>query len=33
VHGVQLSENLHALTELLARHAHDVWAQQRLSEG
>ena len=30
---VELSEDLLELTELLAAHAHDVWALQRISEG
>jgi len=30
---VQLSEDLTALTELLAENAHDVWAVGRLAEG
>lgn len=31
--GVSLSEDLLALTEQLAEHAHDLWAQRRVSEG
>lgn len=31
--GVQLSDELTALTELLAENAHDVWAVGRLAEG
>jgi hypothetical protein len=31
--GVTLPEEILELTELLAKNAHDVWAQQRLSEG
>src|SRR5919109_4262270 len=31
--GVTLSDSLHDLTELLAKNAHDLWAQQRLAEG
>src|SRR4051812_42329178 len=31
--GVQLSDDLLQLTERLAEHAHDVWAQGRLSQG
>jgi hypothetical protein len=30
---VKLDHELLQLTELLAEHAHDVWAEQRLSEG
>jgi ryanodine receptor 2 len=30
---VTLSPGLHALTELLAEHAHDIWARQRMAEG
>jgi len=30
---VELSEDILALTELLAKNAHDIWAKQRLSEG
>lgn len=30
---VELSPDLEALTERLAENAHDLWAQQRLSEG
>ena len=30
---VEFSEDLLELTELLAAHAHDVWALQRISEG
>jgi hypothetical protein len=30
---VVLPELLHALTERLAENTHDVWAEQRLSEG
>lgn len=30
---VQLSEDLTALTELLAENAHDIWAVGRLAEG
>jgi ryanodine receptor 2 len=31
--GVDLNSEIIALTELLARNAHEVWAQQRLAEG
>ena len=31
--GVRLPQSLEALGELLAKHAHDVWARQRLAEG
>jgi hypothetical protein len=31
--GVALDEQILVLTELLAKHTHDVWAQQRLAEG
>ena len=31
--GVALTEDLARLTELLAENAHDIWAQQRLSDG
>jgi len=31
--GVTLTPEIIALTELLARNAHDVWAQQRLADG
>ena len=31
--GVELSENVLALTEQLAEHAHDIWARQRFSDG
>jgi hypothetical protein len=31
--GVSLSEDLNALTERLAEHAHDLWAERRVSEG
>lgn len=30
---VELSEEILALTELLAKNAHDIWAKQRISEG
>lgn len=30
---VKLTEEILALTELLAKHAHDIWAQQRLADG
>jgi hypothetical protein len=30
---VELSADVLQLTELLARHTHEVWAQQRLAEG
>lgn len=33
VSHIQLSPHLSDLTELLACHAHDVWAAQRMSEG
>ena len=31
--GVELSSEIRELTELLARNAHEIWAQQRLAEG
>jgi hypothetical protein len=31
--SVTLNENVLNLTELLARHAHDVWAERRIAEG
>jgi hypothetical protein len=31
--GVTLSEELLELTELLASNVHDLWAQQRMSDG
>ena len=31
--GVTLSSDILELTELLARNAHEIWAQQRLAEG
>jgi hypothetical protein len=31
--GVSLGEEVLELTELLARNAHDIWAQQRMAEG
>jgi len=31
--GVHLSEEIRNLTELLARNAHDLWAQLRLAQG
>ena len=31
--GVRLDPGLLALTEQLARNAHDIWARQRLAEG
>lgn len=31
--GTLLSDSLQALTERLAENTHDVWAQQRMSEG
>jgi hypothetical protein len=31
--GVHLSQEVCNLTELLARNAHDLWAQQRLAQG
>jgi hypothetical protein len=31
--GVQLSVELLALTELLAKNTHEVWARQRMTEG
>ncbi len=31
--GVELSQDLHALTERLAEHTHDVWALQRMAQG
>jgi RyR domain len=30
---VELNEEIQKLTELLARHCHDVWATQRLTQG
>ncbi len=30
---VELPEELHGLTETLAKHAHDLWAEQRLRDG
>ena len=30
---VALPPELHELTETLAKHAHDLWAQQRLRDG
>lgn len=32
-HSVQLPPELLALTEALARHAHEVWQRQRLADG
>lgn len=31
--GIELPAELLELTERLAEHAHDVWAQRRISEG
>lgn len=31
--GVVLGDDIRALTELLARNAHEVWAQGRMAEG
>lgn len=31
--GVDIGADLLALTERLAEHSHDTWAQQRISEG
>jgi hypothetical protein len=31
--GVKLSPDILELTELLARNAHEIWAQQRLRDG
>ncbi len=31
--GVELSDDVLALGELLARNTHDVWARQRLADG
>jgi len=31
--AIELSPDLLALTERLAEHAHDIWAQQRLADG
>lgn len=31
--AIELSADLFELTELLAKNTHEVWAQQRLSEG
>lgn len=33
VDGVQLTDDVMALVERLAEHAHDVWAAQRMSDG
>jgi ryanodine receptor 2 len=30
---VKLSDEILKLTELLAKNAHDIWAQQRVSDG
>jgi ryanodine receptor 2 len=30
---VMLNEDVHALTELLAKHNHDTWSLQRLKDG
>ena len=30
---VQLTDELRELTELLSKNTHDVWAQQRMSQG
>lgn len=31
--GVVLTDDIQELTELLAKHAHAVWARQRLADG
>lgn len=31
--AVELTPDVLALTELLARHTHDIWAMQRMGEG
>jgi hypothetical protein len=31
--GVKLSPDIHELTELLAKNAHEIWAERRLTEG
>jgi hypothetical protein len=31
--GVSLTSDIVELTELLARNAHEIWAQQRLADG
>lgn len=31
--GVKLSDDIVELTELLAKNAHDIWAQHRMAEG
>jgi len=31
--GIELPESLNPLVEQLAEHVHDIWAQQRFSEG
>jgi len=31
--GVTLTKEIEELTELLAKNAHDLWAQQRLTDG
>ena len=31
--GVTLTPDVLALTELLAKHAHDIWALQRIKDG
>jgi hypothetical protein len=31
--NVQLSKEILELTELLAEHTHDIWAQQRIEQG
>jgi hypothetical protein len=31
--GVSLTSDILELTELLAKNAHEIWAQQRLAEG
>lgn len=31
--GVKLNDDIVELTELLAKNAHDIWAQQRMAEG
>jgi ryanodine receptor 2 len=33
IQDIQLSRDLLELTERLAEHAHDIWAQQRIADG
>jgi len=30
---IELESHLYELTEILAQHAHDIWAEQRIMEG